>query len=373
MWEEMLAKQRTLAVAVAFDAKGRLWRAHVNDGHVLVDHSDDQGATFSAPVTVNAEAEAIGAEGDARPKIVISPDGTVYVSYTRLLGKPYSGDIRFSRSDDGGKTFSAPLTVNDNRDIIGHRFDALAAGANGKVYLAWLDKRDEAAAKKQGVAYAGSALYYAVSKNHGISFGTNIKIADHSCECCRVAMAIGGDGIPALLWRHVYDDNVRDHAFVKLDGKMQPIRVSHDNWRVEACPHHGPALAVGPDGSYHAVWFDNSPQSHGLFYARSQDGGMTFGAPLHVGNDSAQAGHPDVLSLGKAVLLAWKEFDGEKSAIYAMRSLDSGASWSTPRRVADTADASDHPALIGYRDHAYLSWNTLKEGHRIIPLNGDSL
>jgi hypothetical protein len=73
------------------------------------------------------------------------------------------------------------------------------------------------------------------------------------------------------------------------------------------------------------------------------------------------------------VLLAWKEFDGEKSAIYTMRSMDSGASWSTPRRVADTADASDHPTLFGYRDRAYLCWNTLKEGHRIIPLNGDSL
>jgi hypothetical protein len=369
MWAEMLAKQRTLAVSVAFDAEGRLWRARANDGHVLVDHSDDQGKTFGTPVAINAAAEAIGAEGDARPKIVVSPDGDIYISYTQLLSKPYSGNIRFSRSVDDGKTFSAPITVNDNHDIIGHRFDALAAGADGKVYLAWLDKRDEAAARKQNEAYAGSALYYAASANHGAGFGTNIKIADHSCECCRLAMAVGDDGIPALLWRHIYDGNIRDHAFVRLDGKMHPVRVSHDNWRIDACPHHGPALAAGPASTYHAVWFDDAPQSRGLFYARSQDGGKTFGAPMHFGNDSAQPGHPDVLNIDKKVFLVWKEFDGEKSAVYTMRSLDNGTTWSMPQRAAATADASDHPTLIGHGDHAYLSWNTLQEGHRIIPLN----
>jgi len=373
IWAEMLGKQDILAVSAAFDANGRLWRARVKDGRVLVDHSDDLGATFSPAIATNGDKEAIGAEGDARPKIVTSSDGAIYVSYTQLLSKPYSGNIRFSRSLDGGKTFSAPITVNDNHDIIGHRFDALAAGADGKVYLAWLDKRDEAAAKKQNEAYAGSALYYAVSKDRGATFGANIKVVDHACECCRVAMALGGDGVPAILWRHVYDGNVRDHAFTKLEGNIRPVRVSHDNWTVEACPHHGPALAAGPDGRYHAVWFDNAPQNHGLFYARSQDGGTTFGTPMKFGNDLAQPSHPDILSLGKVVLLAWKEFDGEKSAVYTMRSLDSGTTWSTPRRAAETADASDYPTLIGHSDRAYLSWNTLKEGYRVIPLNDDPL
>src|SRR3569832_2814103 len=52
MLQAMLTKQQTLAVSVAFDGEGRLWRARVQDGHVLVDRSDNEGASFGAPVTV---------------------------------------------------------------------------------------------------------------------------------------------------------------------------------------------------------------------------------------------------------------------------------------------------------------------------------
>jgi hypothetical protein len=37
----------SLAVSVAFDAQGQLWRASVNGGHVTVAHSADLGKTFS--------------------------------------------------------------------------------------------------------------------------------------------------------------------------------------------------------------------------------------------------------------------------------------------------------------------------------------
>src|SRR3569832_701498 len=124
MWQAMLAKQQTLAVAVQFDAAGRLWRARVQDGHVLVDRSDDGGASFGTAVIVNPDDELIAADGDARPKLAVAPDGALYVTYTQLLNKLFSGDIRFSRSLDGGNSFSAPVTINGNRDIIGHRFDA---------------------------------------------------------------------------------------------------------------------------------------------------------------------------------------------------------------------------------------------------------
>jgi len=368
MWADILAKDQTLATSVAFDAQGRLWRASVRDRHVLVDYSDDLGKTFAAPAALNPEAEAIGADGDSRPKIAIGKHGEVYVSWTKLLDKPYTGDVRFSRSLDGGRTFSAPITVNDNRDVIGHRFDALTVSADGKVYLAWLDKRDLAAAKSKGEKYSGSALYYAVSDNSGKSFAANVKLVDYSCDCCRIALAAPPHGAPVAFWRHVFDDNIRDHALARLDGRNEIHRVSHDEWKIEACPHHGPALSIASDGVYHLSWFDNAPKARGLFYAQSRDGGQTFSTPLHFGEDTRQAGHADVLSMGQNVLLVWKEFDGKVSSIQLMRSNDGGASWTDPSSVADTSDASDHPQLAIHDGHAWLSWNTKLEGYRLIAL-----
>lgn len=370
MWKASLAKQ-PLAVSTTFDFKGRLWLASVQDGHVKVSNSDNLGKTFSAPTLVNPEAEFVAAEVENRPKILVAPNGNIYVSYTQHLEIPFAGYIRFSRSVDGGKTFSAPITVNDNLDTITHRFDAMGINSRGQIYISWLDRRDTAAAKKEGKKYSGIAVYYAVSDDEGKSFKANIKAADHSCECCRVAMAFDTDDFPVIAWRHIYDTNIRDHALLKLDGKMTPARLSHDNWVIAACPHHGPSLSIASDGIYHATWFNNAPERHGLFYAYSSDQGQTFSSPLNFGNFDAQAAHPYVLSFGKRVYLVWKEFDGENTSILGMNSSDSGKSWSVPGKLAVTTDVSDSPLLIKENTRVYLSWNTKKEGFRLIAVGGE--
>lgn len=365
MWQTALAKP-PIAVSATFDTSGRLWLAKVENGYVLVSHSEDTGKTFSPAVKVNAAPERIAAEGEGRPKIAVGGDNTVYVSYTEHLDQPFSGNVRFSRSLDGGKSFSAPVIVNDNREVIGHRFDTLGINAQGKIYLAWLDKRDAIAAQKSGERYAGAALYYAESDNRGASFSTNKRLAANTCECCRVAMAMDIDSVPVIFWRHIYDNNVRDHAVLRLDGKSGAMRVSEDDWQIDACPHHGGAISVGGEGAYHVAWFTNAPQRKGLFYARSTDRGKTFSTPRPFGDHHAQAGHPHVLAQGKNVLIVWKEFDGQRVVVYGMISQDQGSSWSKPVRVTDTAGASDHPLLIGDGERAFLSWNTAREGWRLI-------
>ncbi|HEY0666045.1 MAG TPA: sialidase family protein [Gallionella sp.] len=366
-WAAALARA-PLAVSVAFDAEGGVWRAAVSAGHVTVSHSGDKGSTWGAPVMVNPQAEFVAAEGENRPKIAVARNGNIYVSWTRSSETPYAGDIRFSRSTDGGQTFSAPLTVNDNLDPITHRFEAMGINSQGQVYLAWLDRRDAAAAKQRGKKFTGLSVYYAVSDDEGLSFGTNKKAAEHSCECCRVAIAIDTDGAPVIAWRHIFGKNTRDHALLRLDGKSQPVRLSRDNWELDACPHHGPALSIADDGVYHAVWFNNAEQRHGLFYANSANRGRTFPAPLNFGNFNRQAAHPHVLSLGRQVVIVWKEFDGETTGILRMNSADGGRTWTAPVRIASTAGPSDHPLLAGDGASAYLSWNSVAEGHRVIAI-----
>lgn len=365
-WKEMLAKP-SLAVTVDFDEKGRLWRVSARERRVLVSHSDDGGKSYSKPVNVNAEPEDILGDGENRPKIIVQK-GVVYVSYTQGLAKPMTGNIRFSRSLDGGETFSQPVTVNDNLEIISHRFEEMRVNDRGQVFIAWLDKRDLNAATKKGEKYTGLGVYYAVSDDNGASFKPNVRAAEHACECCRVAMAMDRDGTAVIAWRHVFGKNVRDHAMMRLDGKSQLVRLSHDNWEINACPHQGPGASIADDGVYHFVWFNNAPDRHGLFYSHSADQGKSFSTPVSFGNFKAQASHAHVLSLGKRVYIAWKEFDGETTTIQMMQSSDGGNHWSASQKAASTSDTSDHPLLVSDGKSAYLSWNTAKEGHRLIAL-----
>lgn len=363
-WKASLARA-PLAVTATFDENGRLWQVQIRGRHLYVHHSDDRGTTLRAPVKVNAEPGDILADGENRPKI-IAHRGVIHVSYTRGLTKPMSGAIRFSRSTDGGRTFSAPVTVNDNHEIISHRFEAMGVNDRGQVFLAWLDKRDQSAAARRGGNYAGAAVYYAVSDNGGASFRPNVKAADHSCECCRVAMAMDVDGTPVILWRTIFGKNIRDHALLRLDGASGAVRASQDDWRVDGCPHHGPALSIGPDGVYHLAWFTAAPGRAGLYYRRSPDRGKSFTAPRFVGDADARPSRPQVLSLGSRVFLAWKELNGSVSIVRTMHSGDGGRTWSAPMTRATTSGASDHPLLIADKAAVYLSWHSLNEGWHLI-------
>lgn len=322
---------------------------------------------------MNRSPELVYAKGENRPKLAFGSKGEIYISWTqKLTEKRFSGHIRFARSLDGGKHFSDPITVNDHLGVTSHRFDALAVNEKGDIYIAWLDKRDLLAAKKLNKKYNGAALYYAVSTNAGKSFRKNKKIADSSCQCCRVAMAMNNRELPVIVWRHIYGDNIRDHGivnFVKRDLAAKPKRLSFDHWKIEGCPHHGPAISIAKDGVYHNTWFNNATERHGLFYANSRDNGVNFSTPLNFGNYENAAGHADVLSLGSNVYMVWKEFDGKQSSVYLKESGDAGSSWSIAKKIAVSSFSSDHPFLTHNGNNVYLSWHRIGEPFKLLSIS----
>lgn len=368
MWQASLARA-PLSATAAFDRHGKLWLARVDSGHIRLSASTDNGKVFGAPVTVNAEAERIAADGENRPKLAFGSGQEIYVSWTRSGEQPFSGDVRFARSLDGGNTFGASITVNNDHAPISHRFDALTVTPDGRIHLVWLDKRGSAAAQLRGVKYPGISLYYSVSTDRGASFPDNRKLADHTCECCRIALTLDTDGTPVAFWRHVFGTNIRDHALLRIGTDRDPRRVTHDGWAVDACPHHGPAFAIGAAGIYHLAWFSGAPDKAGLYYARSVDRGLTTTEPRRIGNPDHQAGRATLAVIGRQVVLAWKEFDGQAAVVRVMRSTDDGLHWSEPENMARSTGSSDHPQLLEHGGKAWIAWNTANEGFRLIALS----
>ena len=369
-----------LALSVTFDAQGDLWRVAEKEGYIWLDTSHDLGKTFSKPVQVNPQPQKIGADGEARPKITIGPQGYIYLTWTEALKKPFAGYIWFARSTNQGKSFEKPYIVHQDRAEITHRFDALNISKNGKVTVAWVDKRDLIAAKASGKVYDGAAIYYAQSLDNGASFATEQKLADGSCECCRIALTNKPDGTVVAMWRHVFAGSERDHMLAEIphNAEQAPVvkRATFGRWKIDGCPHHGAALASGGEAKdwwgYHMAWFDGGNDDTGknasLFYAR-MDGEAWVSSPAKkFGNHKNQAGHPALLNIGEKVWLVWRETDAKTSMIMGMFSDDDGRSWGEVKMIARTADQADYPQLITKDKQAYLAWNTLKDGLQLIPL-----
>jgi hypothetical protein len=379
----MKSEKLGLGTSAAVDAQGRLWIARTEaardeqiagqpaSAYVVLQMSPDMGKTWTAAKRVQQVPEAIEAEGESRPKLVFGPKGEIYIAYTKPLAKPYTGAIRFVRSTDGGQTFSSPVTVHANRDLITHRFESMIVDRSGRLYIAWIDKRDGEAARARKEKYAGAAVYYAVSEDGGASFKGDYKLADHSCECCRIALALNLDGKPVALWRHVFEPNVRDHALSTLSSDGKPsdlIRASFDDWRIDACPHHGPSLAYAPDGTRHQVWFNVKDDEGGVFYAATNPSGK-LKTPVKLG--SAQAEHGDVAVQGQNVALVWKQFDGKSTAILGKLSGDGGLTW-RDKEFTRTQGNSDHPHLLLTPAGIALVWRTQNEGIRTVLLKSET-
>lgn len=352
--------------SAVFDEVGRLWVAYVQDEHVYVSYSDDLGKTYAESVAVNQIPEDAEHNGENRPKILVDKGGTLYTSWTLKTSPRFTGEIRFSRSTDGGRTFEAPRTVNDDNLFTGHRFESLFLNEAGQLYLTWIDKRDLEEHIAEEKPYSGAAVYYAVSKDQGQTFSENFRVANHSCECCRIAIAPRGPENIAILWRQIFGETTRDHAIAVLTPEGQTLethRASYDEWQINACPHHGPTMVQSSiSGDYHMSWFTNGDLHQGIYYGRFN---FDKAEPEEVyqvdGNPGA--GHPYLAEYDETLYLVWKGFDGNSSLVQMISSIDNGQTWSEPVTLISTTQGSDHPLIVTHAEGLYLSWKSDEWGY----------
>ena len=353
-------KHAQLASSYAFDQAGKLWMVGLDQQKLFIRSSQDLGKTWTVK---QLEADGkISADGENRPKIAIGKDGSMVITYTKPLSKPYTGEIRLIRSADG-INFSSPVTVHDDRQQITHRFESIKFDSKGGLHVVWVDKRDAEQARSatgRKDAYSGAAIYRKYSADGGQTFGPDIKLADHSCECCRIALLPISDGKLLAMWRHVFDGSIRDHATAIFDGE-KPTKIkrgSYDNWRLEACPHHGPALAPALNNQSHAVWFGEKKSIAGVRYGLLNQVGEPVGVVRELPDSRAE--HADIASSGSKVIIAWRSYNGKETEIKVWVSRDNGKNFQE-RLIQKTSFDNDYPQLFENQGEIYLIWRSEKE------------
>lgn len=365
------AKRRrpSLGMGAALAPDGRLWLVMTDDqGRLRLQSSPDAGQHWSRARVLDTAGDAISADGENHPKIAFGRAGQVVIAYTQPLARPMTGAIRLLRSVDGGASFAPPVTVHRDRQEITHRFESIAFDARGTLHVVWIDKRDLEAARAAGRPYAGAAIYRNESVDAGASFGPDLKLADHSCECCRIALAPAADGGLVAMWRHVWPVNLRDHALLPLHAPpgTPPVRATQDGWVVQGCPHHGPSLAPAAAGGWHALWFGQRAGVAAVRYGRLDAQGLPQGDARLLPDEAAE--HASVAALGRRVAIVWRAFDGQAMRWRAWLSEDEGAHF-TLRELGRSSADTDYPRLVHDERRVLALWRTADdEGVRCVTL-----
>jgi len=346
-------------------ADGKLLLAWTSGGKVSVAQSVDMGKTFSLPTVVAEHGKSLDAGGDARPQIVSDAKGNVFLAYAFFKDSKWNAQINTARSTDSGTTFSAPesLVVNGSSE----RFPSVLMRPDGNIFIAWIDKRLVAASNKGGQKKLGGSIAYSNSLDSGRTFQTERIANEDSCECCRIGVSLNQKNQPVIIYRAIFPGGVRDHAsqIISSNGPDKIRRIANDGWKTDACPHHGPAIAVSSQGTIHTAWFTQGTNRAGVFYANSHNEGASYSEPMRLGKVDASTSRPYLLALGKNIWLVWKEFDGHDTVVVMKQSGDDGKTWSKEAILSKTADYSDHPLLISQGNQVFLSWLTKADGYQL--------
>ena len=271
---------------------------------VLFARSDDGGSTFGPPSTLNIPTDRVTTAAVSAAKVQVGPKSEVYVLYPhqdphfKLLGMTVREQVRFLRSEDGGRSFSAPIEVGSSAlegVVTSLGMVNLFAAPDGTLYASWLDTRAtfEYVAKHHewpGLRQYSSQLRVARSTDGGHSFEPSVVAASPVCVCCGTRVAQGASGpvyasTRGIEWPDAGEnaESVRDLLVARSADRGQTwssaTKIHDDGFRINTCPDVNAGLAVDSTQRLHAAWYTGSAKNPGMFYAFSSDEGRSFTTP----------------------------------------------------------------------------------------------
>ncbi len=200
---------------------------------------------FSEPVRID---DAAGNDSWARsPEIALGGDGKIFVAWTDKRDGDW--DVYYSSSEDGGRSFIKNTRLG-NQTAERYRMNPMVGiDERGAIHMIWVEKN-------QSLDIV--SVRYAKSVDGGVSFGPAIDSGGYINS-----MTIDKTGVPYLSLSCCYTKLADDESgFVKLVPMYSELNASTRTLS-------GGNLIVDNDGVIQAVFH---VESKGVIYARSEDG-----------------------------------------------------------------------------------------------------
>lgn len=338
------------------------WLEATGDDEHALRFSSWAGGSWSAPRTI-ATSDLFFVNWADFPSFTPAPDGTLWAHYLERGGKgTYDYAVRVVRSEDGGESWTDPVTPHDDRSPTEHGFVSTIPTSDGMGFV-WLDGRRYADAEGRPATQEMTLQYRHLGSDGALHDETLLD--GRVCDCCQTSSAVTDLGA-VTVYRDRSPDEIRDIYITRhVDGAWSEGEAVHDDgWEIAGCPVNGPAVAAnGMDVA--VAWFTGAGDVPRVKLAWSGDGGATFGDPVVV-DDGNPAGRVDLLfTEDDGVVVTWLERTGGDAAEVRIRRVgkDSGASVSVSLVGSSGARASGFPRVVGAPDGGViLAWTDLESG-----------
>jgi len=245
--------------SVAVDHKGAVdvvWWAR-GFGEVYFSRSTDGGKSFSK--AVNISNTPLGSD---HPAIAVDSSGAINVVWDDSSLVPFRPEILFTRSTDEGATWSAPKNISNTPTTSSSRSN-IAVDPKGAISVVWID---------------GGRVLFTRSTDGGLTWLEPKSVSEQHPPngLFPPALVIDTGGRTYIAWSV---PNSLSYITRSTDGGAtftSPLPISAGQ------PTLNPNLAVDRAGTLYAVWSDGSSGILQVVFAWSKDRGETFSPPVNI-------------------------------------------------------------------------------------------
>lgn len=340
--------------SVGFDHLGNAYlmygafpRPFTGESGVYIAKSTDKGETWTPHIVVIEHKGEMTADSAFEDKYYIEIDrsetspykGWMYTPWKRVTDRDSATQIVFTRSTDGGLTWSVPIPISPRKPststhiTFGQSFPLVKAGANGEIYGVWNDgpARSIGFAKSTDGGDTWTEATYPVS-------GYEYLGTDRFLTAQINVIDTINKGTP----EERYDT-------VMVTDTTDKYHVLKKTFRAETYP----TIAVDYSNSSRRGWVYlcwSSGQEPDIFFIRSSDGGNTWTEPKAIHSNPRHDQWWPWISVDEtngdiAVMYSDSRDDDENISIhtYVSYSSDGGDTWIDRRATDAVSDFRDNP------------------------------
>ena len=189
---------------------------------------------------------------------------------------------------------------------------------------------------------------------YGITWSTKKRLTNNEGGSGSPAIAVDGSNV-YVVWCDDTPGNPELYFKKSVDGGITWTagkRITHN-----AGNSMFPAIAVNGSNIY-VVWEDSTPGNKEIYFKRSDDGGVTWAVGKRLSYREGQSMAPDIALNGSNIYVVWYDDRNlvRNRGIYFKRSDDGGITWTAHERLTNNVGDSSLPAMAVEGSNIYIVW-----------------
>ena len=259
-----------------------------------------------------------GTSAYTNARCMVSNGDTVNIVWKDNRAGATNYEIYYKRSTDGGITWGSDTRISNNIYISS---DPTISVSGSVVHVAWDDNRD-----------GNYEIYYNRSTDGGSSWGTDMRLTNNPAASQVPSISVSGSVV------HIAWEDNRNAPYIRIYYKRSTD--SGLSWSADtqlmnntSSSWYNPISASGY--GVKVVWSDNRNGHQDIYFKASTDGGLNWATEIPLVNDTVIKNNPTLSVSGSVVFVTWMDSRDRypNYEIYYKRSIDGGLTWGANTRL----------------------------------------